>query len=194
MKRSALGFALTILMAAIPAAAQSSAGETPKFEVSAEYTWVRARAVTSTGCCFSMNGGDASVAYNLNSWFGLVGDFGGFTNGNVLKSGLGLTVYPYTFGPRISIRKYKALTPFGEALFGGGHATGTLYTNGFTPATPKNAFAMQLGGGVDANVNRHFAIRLAEVDYLFTDFVDGFTNHEHNLKISAGAVFRFGGH
>ncbi len=198
MKKIMLGLALGILLSAAPAIAQSSGDSIPKFEVSLDYTWVRARAVTTTGCCFSMNGGDGSVAYSVNNWLGLVGDFGGFTNGNVLKSGFGLTVYPYTFGPRISIRKYKALTPFGEALFGGGHATGTLYTSGFivgsAPPAARNAFAMQLGGGVDANVNRHFAIRLAEVDYLFTDFVDGFTNHEHNLKISAGAVFRFGGH
>jgi hypothetical protein len=53
---------------------------------------------------------------------------------------------------------------------------------------------MELGGGVDANVSQHFAIRVAQVDYLFTDFQDGFTNHEHNLRISTGVVFRFGGH
>jgi hypothetical protein len=53
---------------------------------------------------------------------------------------------------------------------------------------------MELGGGVDANISQHFAIRLAQVDYLFTTFQDGFTNHEHNLRITTGLVFRFGGH
>jgi len=197
-QKLAIGMLLGILLAAVPVAAQGSGDDTPKFEISGGYTFVRARAVTATGCCFSMNGGSASVAYNATNWLSVVGEFGGFTNGNILNSGFSLAVIPYTFGPRVSIRKYKKLTPFGEALFGGAHATGTLYTSGFTvgsaPATARNAFAMQLGGGVDANISPNFAIRLAQVDYLFTDFPDGFTNHEHNLKITAGVVIRFGGH
>jgi peptidoglycan-associated lipoprotein len=192
MRSSFLVVALGLLLAAIPAAAQSS-DNSSKFEVSAGYSWVHARAVTAMGCFFSMNGGSGSFAYCANDWFSVVGDFGGFTNGNVLKSGLSLTVYSYTFGPRVSIRKWKQLTPYGQALFGGGHASGTLYSIG-APTSSRNAFAMALGGGVDANIGQHFAVRLAQVDYLFTDFPDGFTNHEHNLRITTGVVFRFGGH
>jgi peptidoglycan-associated lipoprotein len=192
MRKSALMFALGILLAAIPAAAQSSSDDSSKFELSAGYSWVHARAVPAAGCCFSMNGGSASFAYRANNWLSVVGDFGGFTNGNVLKSGLSLTVYPYTFGPRLSIRKWKQLTPYGQALFGGGHASGTLYTTG-APTASRNAFAAELGGGLDANISQHFAIRLAQVDYLFTNFPDGATNHEHNLRITTGVVFRFGG-
>jgi outer membrane immunogenic protein len=193
MRKSALILVLGILLVAIPAAAQGSSDDSSKFEVSAGYSWVHARAVTTTGCCFSMNGGSASFAYNVNNWLSAVGDFSGVTNGNVLKSGLALTIYPYTFGPRISLRKWKQFTPYGQTLFGGGHASGTLYTSG-SPHSSRNAFAMELGGGVDANINRHFAVRLAQVDYLFTTFGDGFTNHEHNLRITTGVVFRFGGH
>jgi opacity protein-like surface antigen len=193
MYKRGLWLALGILLAALPVAAQGSSDDASKFEISAGYSWVHARAVTTTGCCFSMNGGSASVAYRANNWFSVVGDFGGFTNGNVLKSGLSLTVYTYTFGPRVSIRKYKHLTLYGQGLFGGGHAAGTLYTSG-APTSSRNAFAMELGGGVDANISEHFAIRLAQVDYLFTNFPDGFTNHEHNLRITTGLVFRFGGH
>jgi outer membrane immunogenic protein len=193
MRRSTLVLALGLLLAAIPAAAQSSSDDSSKFEVFAGYSWVHARAVTATGCCFSMNGGSASFAYRMNNWFSVVGDFSGFTNGNVLNSGLNLTVFPYTFGPRVSLRKWKQITPYGQGLFGGGHASGTLYSTG-SPTSSRNAFAMELGGGVDANVSQHFAIRVAQVDYLFTDFQDGFTNHEHNLRISTGVVFRFGGH
>jgi outer membrane immunogenic protein len=193
MRRSALLLALGILLAAVPAAAQDSSDDSSKFEVSVGYTWVHARAVTVNGCCFSMNGGSASFAYRANNWLSVVGDFSGVTNGNVLKSGLSLTVYPYTFGPRVSLRKWKQITPYGQALFGGGHASGTLYTTG-SPTSSRNAFAMELGGGVDANITHHFAVRLAQVDYLFTTFQDGFTNHEHNLRITTGVVFRFGEH
>ncbi len=107
MRRSALVLALGVFLAAIPAAAQSSSDDSSKFEVFAGYSWVHARAVTATGCCFSMNGGSASFAYRANNWFSVVGDFSGFTNGNVLNSGLNLTVFPYTFGPRVSLRKWK---------------------------------------------------------------------------------------
>jgi outer membrane immunogenic protein len=191
--RIALGLALGFLVAAIPVAAQSS-GDTPKLEISLGYTYVRARTVVVTGCCFNMNGGNISVAYNANNWFSLVGDFGLYYAGNVQNSGLTLSVFPYTFGPRISIRKNKTFTPYAQALFGGGYAGGTIYTRSFVPVGGKSAFALAVGGGLDAKLSKHFALRLAQVDYFFTNFPDGATNHEHNFRLTTGIVFSFGGH
>lgn len=192
--RIGLGLALGFFVVVAPVAAQS-AGDAPKVEVSLGYTYVRAKTVVAAGCCFNMNGGSLSVAFRANNWLSLVGDFGAYYQGNVLNTGLTLSVFPYTFGPRISLRKSKRFTPYVQALFGGGHAGGTTYTRSFhigsAPPIPRNAFAMELGGGIDANVSRHFAIRLAQVDYLFTNFPDGATNQEHNLRVTTGLVFHF---
>jgi hypothetical protein len=73
---------LTIFLAALAPDAASMAGaqETPKCEVFGGYSWVRTNIVVS-GTPFNMNGGSASVAYNLSSWFGLVADFGIYEQG-----------------------------------------------------------------------------------------------------------------
>ncbi len=195
--RIGLGLTLGFLVAAIPAAAQSG-GDSPKVEISLGYTYVNARTIVATGCCFSMNGGGISAAFRANNWFSIVGDFGAYYAGNIHNTGLTLSVFPYTFGPRISIRKHKTFTPYVQALFGGAHAGGTTYTRAFHvgsgPAIPRNAFAMELGGGLDAKVSTHFAIRLFQIDYFFTNFPDGATNYEHNIRVTAGLVFRFGSH
>lgn len=123
-KHLKLAVVLAVGLAALPATAQ----ETPKAEISAAYSYVRANQITANGCCLSMNGGNGSVAFNLSRSFGIVGEFGGYTQGNVENTGANLTVLTYLFGPQFSYRRHERLTPFGHALFGGGHASGTLYT------------------------------------------------------------------
>jgi opacity protein-like surface antigen len=183
-----------MLLGVAPLAAQTpsaASNNTPRAEVSIGYSYVRARTVNPTA--FSMNGGSASAVLNVNNWLGIGGDFGGYYTGNVLKTGFSLDVFSYTFGPRISIRTHR-VTPFAQALFGGGHAGNTLYTAGFqqgvAPPSVKNSFAMVLGGGLDVNVSRHLAIRAFQADWLYTQFPNGTNNRQNNLRITAGIVFR----
>ena len=181
---------LMLGMAAHPVAAQ----ETPKVEISAGYSYVRANLIPDNGCCFAMNGGSGSVALNANNWFGLVAEVGGYHSGNVQSTGLDLNVVTYLFGPRISYRRSERITPFGQVLLGGGHASGSLYTGTATSRGlgTQNNFAMAAGGGLDIKVSSHFAIRIAQVDYLLTKFANGANDHENNLRVSAGVIFRFG--
>ena len=181
---------LMFCIAALPAAAQ----ETPKVEISAGYSYVRANLIPDNGCCFAMNGGSGSVAFNANNWLGLVAEVGGYHSGNVQSTGLDLNVVTYLFGPRISYRRYDRITPFAHVLLGGGHASGSLYTG--TATSPglgtQNAFAMAAGGGLDVKVARHLAIRLIQADYFFTHFANGVNDHQNSLRISAGFVLRLG--
>ena len=55
-----------------------------------------------------------------------------------------------------------------------------------------NAFAANLGGGLDLRLNHRFSIRLIEADYLLTTFNNQSNNRQNNARISAGAVIRFG--
>ena len=198
MHKIGLGLALAVLLGVVPMAAQSptAANATPKVEVSFGYDYVRARTVPATGCCFNMHGGSASVAASVNKWLSVAGDFGGYHTGNVRTSSDTLTVFSYTFGPRISLRRSERFTPFVQGLFGGGHAGGTLYTRTFrqgsAPPSARNSFAMVLGGGLDVNVNRHFAVRAFQADWFFTTFPNGATDHQHNLRVTTGVLFRFG--
>ena len=200
MHRMGLRLAFLTLFGVLPLAAQrpvsSGTSNTPLGEVSLNYAYVLARTVNQAGCCFNAHGGNVSVSVNLNEWLALVQDFGGYYAGNIHNSGLTLRLFSYTAGPRISMNKSGRLTPFVQGLFGGAHAGGTLYTRGFqqgsAPPQPQDSFAMILGGGLDVNVSRNFAIRTVQADWFFTKFPNGKTNRQHNLRITTGVVFRFG--
>src|SRR2546422_3518449 len=143
-----------------PALAQ----EQSKADVFAGYSLFRYNPATSGVKSWNMNGGSGSFAYNAKNWLGLVGDFGGYHNGNILSSGVSSNEYTYLFGPRISYRHYEKLTPFGQILFGGAHVTASFAGT----STSDSAFAWGLGGGVDAKINTRFSVRLGQFDYLMT--------------------------
>lgn len=194
-KRMGLAVFLIIGAGVLRAAAQEVPQQPPQFEMSAGYSYVRANQITTTGCCFRMNGGNSSAVVNLNSSFGLAAEVAGYHTGNVNNTGLDLNVVTYLFGPQLSYRGGGRLTPFGEVLLGGGHATGTLYSAAGTTSGygSLNAFALATGGGIDVNLTPHVAVRLFQADYLLTRFRNGSNDHQNNLRLSAGVVFRFGG-
>ena len=100
----------------------AQAQETPKVDVFAGYSYVRANPGPTSGDSFSLNGGEASVTYHFRDLVSGVADFAGYHNGNILGTGVDGTLSTYLFGPRISYRSYKHFTPFAEALFGVAHA------------------------------------------------------------------------
>jgi opacity protein-like surface antigen len=180
---SLLGFASLFGVAA-------QAQERKTVDVFAGYSYVRANPATSGANGFSLNGGSASVAYNVNNWLSGVADFGGYTNTNILGSGAGGTLSTYLFGPRVSYHRFSRVTPFGEVLFGVAH-TGA---NFLVTANSQNAFAMTVGGGLDYRISSHFSVRAAKVDYLLTRFNEFNTfgaQSQNNLRVSTGIVFRF---
>ena len=154
-----------ILFVAAPAIAQ----ETPKAELFGGYEYLR---LNPGGA--NCHGGDANLAYNLNNWFGAVGDFGACK-----VSGASAHEINYLFGPRVSYREHGPLTPFAQVLFGGQH----LGTNGGTA----NSFAMTLGGGADYKFTDHVSFR-GQVEYLYTHF--GGTR-QNNARIEAGIVYHW---
>lgn len=166
--------------------------ERKPIDVFAGYSYLRANPSTvgNGKSSFSLNGGNASVAYNFNNWLGGVADFGGYHTTNGLARGLDGTLSTYLFGPRVSFRKFGRVTPFGEVLFGVAHTDANL----FNLRNSQNAFAMTVGGGVDYRVSSRFAIRPLKVDYLLTRFneLGNFsTQNQNNLRVSTGIVFRF---
>jgi opacity protein-like surface antigen len=170
-----------IVLIAGPACAQ----DYPKAEISGDYMYIRINpgGGASGANCHGVGG---SVAGNLNDWFGVVGDFGGCRVSG-LPSGVSSHAYTYLFGPRVSYRNTSPLTPYAQVLFGGERATASVSGVG---SSSNNAFAMSLGGGADYSVNEHIAIRVIQVEYLYTHFGGA---RQNNARIEAGIVFRFGG-
>ena len=125
MARIAVSLLALAVFFGIPVHAQ----EQNKVDVSAEYSLFRANPATSGFGSFTLNGASGSAAYNFSERLSLVGDFGGYHNGNILNSGVGGTLYTYMLGPRYTYHRFARFTPFGQVLLGGAHATaGTLGT------------------------------------------------------------------
>jgi hypothetical protein len=159
-------------------ACSASAQQAPKVEVSAGYSFLR---LGGTGG-MNQNGGSVSIAGNVNRWFGIVGDFGGYHSS---PFGASLNTYTFLVGPRFSLRRNDRVTPFVQVLVGGAHlaAGAGSFSASVTP------FVMSAGGGIDLRISQHVALR-PQVDYLA--FRSGGQTGNAG-RASLGIVFRFGG-
>ena len=186
-------------------------GDTPRFELFLGYSNVLATPRNLTNRIDDLQGGDTNIAFNFNRYLGLVGDFAGYnantltfnqTGGPSRDVGADGKVFTYMGGPRLSYRR-PHFTFFAQALFGDANAR-TVTINGCTgspsctPLPSENSFDMALGGGLDLNLNRHFAFRIIQAEYLMTRFMDpssaaGTTGTRNNVRLSSGIVFRSGG-
>ena len=188
----------------------------PKSELFLGYSYVHSMPfqpmLTPGNRMVRLNGGSASIAFNLNRYLGLVGDFGGFDVTKLQIAGTGAnppraadasgTAFTFMAGPRLSFR-YSRVTPFVQALFGGVHASEVTLSSCTvvpvalcTPLPTENSFAMTAGGGVDLKIHRHVAIRIVQAEYLMTNFADLSTGNrdiQNDIRLSSGLVFGFGG-
>jgi opacity protein-like surface antigen len=159
-------------------------------------------------------GFDASITFNVNEYFGIEANFL-YNRGNLVKATATVdgdpaefkekgTDFAFMAGPRFTYRKNEKVTPFAHALFGVNHvklepsytingedAIDTVPDDFVSDLTgTENGFGMAIGGGIDVNVNKTFAIRLIQADY-FMAKVEGGTLH--NINLAFGAVLRLGG-
>ncbi len=189
-----------MLLVSMSAAAQDNS----KFDVFGGYSYLMFRpdwsALPGAPSTINFNGGVGSISYNLNSWIGGVGEFGGYhagtiTSNGVAVSGASIGALSYLFGPKLFVRT-RRFTPFAQALFGGIHAS----PSGLQSAeASQNSLAMAFGGGLDWNATHHIAVRIGQVEYLMTRFSTstygtiGYygTGIQNNIRYSAGVVLRF---
>jgi opacity protein-like surface antigen len=132
---------------------------------------------------FSLNGWNASVSWYFNKYLGMSADFsGGRSYGSAF--GVDSKVYPYLVGPTARFPKHTKMTPFGHVLFGMAH----LKASSLGLSGSDNSFAWAMGGGVDVYVSSRFSVRLAEADWLRTQFAD---STQSNFRCTGGVVIKF---
>jgi opacity protein-like surface antigen len=160
-----------------------------KVDVFVGYSFLQANPSTPTLDSFHVNGGSVNGAYNFTSWLSGVADFGGYTNGNIGRGGFAGTMSTYLFGPRVSYRHFRRITPFGQVLFGVARTNAAA----FETSTSQNALAMTAGGGVNYRLTRHFTFRPLQVEYLLTRFQETSvgTQSQNNLRVSTGFAWSF---
>jgi outer membrane protein OmpA-like peptidoglycan-associated protein len=172
---------------------------TPKFEIAVLYQYVNFMPGDPFKN-FNSQGFSGEGVYNPNSWLGLVAQGGVehfnrdlsplITAGAPLPFGESGNLGYGLFGPRLYIRKFDRIVPFGEFLIGFAHG-GTA----ITALNTQNTFALAAGGGIDVVLWKNFAWRVAELDYLLTNFTGagvGADGRQNNFRAGTGVVFRFG--
>ena len=187
--------AISALPAVSLAQAATAKEDAPRPELALGYSHLHSN-LPPGGCgCFSLNGGSASFAWPLGSGtFALAGDIDVVHASGVSSQSDSLTLSTYTAGGRYLPRiGHSALHPFGQVLIGVAHSSGTL-VQGSNPGSSNAgaAFATNMGGGLDLRVGSQVSIRLVEADYLLTTIDNGSNNHQNNIRIGAGIVFRLG--
>jgi opacity protein-like surface antigen len=131
----------------------------------------------------NLNGWNAAATHFFTNNLGFTADFSGAYGSPSEIGSLDTHVHNYMFGPTFAVARDRKVSYFAHALFGGSHlhiGSGLDYSD--------NAFAMAYGGGVDAKVNKHFSVRLAQVDYVYTKFQE---DHQNHFRYSGGLVYRF---
>jgi hypothetical protein len=211
-RAKAIPLAAVVMLFGLTAWAQ----EFPRFEVGADYSFIRFAPSSSYTQGHSLNGGGGSLVININEYLGLKMDLQGYqsqTNTfNIPQNPVfpgGATgkvsgdMFTYTFGPQIKVRAH-GIHPFGHLLFGAAHSN--VYANAFkqicqpisgscsfTKTPAEDAFAMIFGGGVDIPLGHTISFRPAEIDYVLTRFTNQFSNtNQSNFRYAAGVVFSFG--
>ncbi|MGB8771368.1 MAG: hypothetical protein WCC92_17250 [Candidatus Korobacteraceae bacterium] len=188
------------------------AQDVPKVEIPIGFSMINVHPNLTPVTSFNVFGGGGQVDFNFGSVWGIKADFMGYTQGSGLRQkfldngykvtgSVGGNLFTYMFGPQIK-KHSGTVQPFAEFLFGAAHtnAYSTILIDEGKIAQGSgnnNGFAMALGGGIDLRVNRHFAIRPVEVDYLLTRFsanhVAGYTANQNNFRYVGGFNFMFGG-
>jgi opacity protein-like surface antigen len=166
------------------------AQDVPKAEVFGGYSYLR-----TGGQGF--NGFDAQFTYNQSEWLGLTGDVSGaFAGQSVNVSGVGgasahTHAYTFLFGPTFSYRREDKFVPFGHFLAGIAHGSSSAQTNilgqSIDISTSDTGFGLALGGGVDYQLNKSWAIRPVQIDYVSVNAGGG---HGNAFRYAAGIVYR----
>jgi len=196
-----------VFLVTLAAAAQTF----PKVELAGGYSYINFHPNVPQLTSQNLNGGGGAFVYNITDWLGVRADFMGYTFGSgwnrkLQELGyLGSTsgnLFTYQFGPQIKKHAGK-LQPFGETLYGVAHSNGyaaVLRAKGDgtyqlkSGGSNNNAFAMEIGGGLDIVLSRTVQVRPVEVDYQLTRFgFKNFSANQNNFKYFAGINFTLGG-
>ncbi len=199
-----------ILWFVLMAGAASMAQSFPQVEFAGGYSYMDFHPNVPQLTSQSLNGGGAALVYNLANWLGVKAEFMGYSFGSGWTRKLeelgyigssSRNLFTYQFGPQIKKHSGK-LQPYAQTLYGVAHSSGYAAVlrakgNGSYVLTSgggnDNAFAMEVGGGLDIRFSRTVQLRPVEVDYQLTRFgFQNFSANQNNFKYFAGINLTFG--
>jgi hypothetical protein len=178
-----------LLLAAAPAAlAQDARGG----DAALTYHWVRSNTSAGECGCFDLNGGGLSSSWEFYPRIAAVAEISAENATGVFATKKSLTLTSYLAGARYWLPQpwpsgAHSPEPFAQVLLGAVHAGGGIAGTG----DGAYSFATRIGGGLDLPLNSRFSLRLIQVDYYLTHSVNAANDHQNNLLVGAGIVFRW---
>lgn len=145
--------------------------------------------------CLTWNprGVGASITYNFNRWFGLTVDSSGQWGSG--ETGLVARIdrsefFNISAGPKITFRTHY-FSPFLEVLVGEHRLRSEVFGS-------DDKVGFMAGGGLDLNLNQHFALRLFRADFVYSNHQYGPSSivpatDVRGVRLQSGVVFMFGG-
>jgi hypothetical protein len=138
-------------------------------------------------------GAGLSATYDVNRWFGLTLDASthwGSGESTLFRRLDDAALSNLSFGPKFTFRT-EHFSPFLEALMGDHR----LMPDAFHDI---DKLGFILGGGLDLNLSRHFAIRVLRADYVYSNYQYGSASvtsrtEIRGVRLQAGINFMFGG-
>jgi len=182
-----------VLFAGMFASSATVLAQTPGADLAMTFNADRTNPVNGTNSW--LKGG--SIELGANAWHGLgiAARVTGLTTSAIGSQTVPLNLVLATFGPRYSWilapASKHSISLYGEALIGEANGFKGLFPATGGVISSSNAFALNVGGGVDYSLGRYFAYRLVETNWTRTQFQNGTTNVQSYLQLGSGVVVRF---
>lgn len=161
-------------------------------ELSYTYSALRTNAPVGGCGCFWNSGGSVELAVPLWRHFSSVAEFSGEHAGSIPgNSATSLSLISALAGVRLSRPVNKKLVPFAQGLIGVVHAFDSFFPASSGPTTSATSFALAAGGGIDVSVSPRWLVRPVQAEYQFMQLPNNAGNEQHDIRLSAGIVFRF---
>jgi hypothetical protein len=168
----------------------------PKTELSFGYAYQRAGlsgglAATDnivTENSTNLNGFAFEVSHYLHGNIGVTVDVARDSNKAVDPTGIGYVRMSYVAGPSYRLHRYGFFSPSVHVLAGVDHATFNVPAGGTVFSFRDTDLAVVAGGTLDGNLTPHLAIRLAQVDYVYTQH---YGTNQSSFRYVGGIVVRF---
>jgi len=184
-------FVLCILFCASTGLAHGQDTQGPTGDFAA--TLISQRSINAdTAQNFWLEGGSGELGLNFKHGWGAAVDYTVTHTDSIGSGGVPLTLSVVAIGPRYRWHANRRLSLYGEGLFGSAHGSNSVFPAAGNIAFSASSFALQINGGLDYQVSRHFGLRVLDVGYLRTTLPNATNNQQNTIRLGAGIVFRFG--
>lgn len=159
-------------------------GDVPRLELGANYNYFHANAPPGQCGCFMMNGGSATVVYNVTNKWAAIADLTLGHASNVDNSGQSITIFDYLFGGRYTRRTRGRYVFYAQGLMGGAKEDVN-----FDFTINRQALSFLAGGGATTRISPKFGFTIGEVDWIYSRVPNAINDRQNDLRVSVGVTY-----